>query len=222
MMRQVFSLSAGMFMPRLGFPLAVVLAVLSAGCEPHLPPKPSVRLAAAETRTVVPLVRPIALVPMSAPMVVDFELQAPGPNSSKSLMLGFRVFGSDRDHAMEIADAIQKEGLEAEVRLTKLDAVGEHLVIIERRVLNGYGPTKMVSVSADGRVPVVVISTPDSTALDAVGLADSEGSSMSLAFAWAFRTTPGRYRLSVRLRKVPEKFSNVEAELLLAYMHKPK
>lgn len=174
----------------------------------------------AATRTVVPLTRPIALASRAELANLDFDLPPPGPNSSGTLTLGLRVSGEDSAQSAAIADKLVEAGLAANVALTGTGDTKPMPLI--RRDFNGHGPTRLVPVNPDGRVPGVVRDTVDVKALQQAGLDRSGSHYRTLAFAWAENIPPGRYHLKVQLVDPPEDLAALKAELLVAYQHKAK
>lgn len=183
-------------------------------------PGPEVNSKAAEMRTEVPLTRPIALDKAGEVVDLTFDVPPPGPNASSTLSLGLRVSGADSAQSAAMADKLVEAGLAADVTLMRVD--GMAAIPLIRRDFNGHGPTLLVPVRADGRVPGVVRDTVDVIALREAGLVRQGGHDRTLAFAWAENIQPGRYQLRLELVDPPQELAALKTELLVAYQHKAK
>lgn len=192
-------------------------------CQPAQAPDTAARTGPVTPREdVVPLVRPLSLTAMAEPLIVEFELLPPGPNSSSTLMIGLRLTGTDEAASAAVARMVAESGLQAELELTHTESGKQIAVPLVRRDSRGHGPSELVPVSADGRVPRAVQTTVDQIAVEQAGISSAASSSRSLAFAWARDARPGSYALRLRLLAPDPELASIESELLLAYQHRSK
>ena len=158
----------------------------------------------------------------AAPLIVEFELPPPGPNSNTTLTLGIRVFGVDDAASAAVATTLTDSNLRAELKLVRLGVGNEVPIPLTRREYRGHDASEIVPVGADGRVPHVVRTSIDTTAVEEAGIPSRASSSRVLAFAWAPDTVPGTYRLELKLIAPDPELASIESELLLAYQHRSK
>jgi hypothetical protein len=173
----------------------------------------------AEMRTEVPLTRPIALGKAGEVVNVDFELPPPGPNASSALILGFRTESLDSDSGIALTENVLRGGLAAKVRLLRVEEGAVEMVPLSRVTPD---LREWVAVPADGSVPGVTVTTPDSTLLEAAGLTSSTFYQKVFKFAVALNAKPGHYRLTVELTSEQPELKNEKAELLVAYSKRGK
>ncbi|ROQ39052.1 hypothetical protein EDF77_2875 [Stenotrophomonas maltophilia] len=192
-------------------------------CQPAKEPETAARTGPVASREdVVPLVRPLSLTSMAEPLIVEFELPPPGPNSNTTLTLGLRVFGADDAASAAVATTLTDSNLRAELKLVRLGVGNEVPIPLTRREYRGHDASQIVPVGADGRVPQVVRTSIDTTAVEEAGIPSRASSSRVLAFAWAPDAVPGTYRLELKLIAPDPKLAAIESELLLAYQHRSK
>lgn len=191
-------------------------------CTPSAPPPnpPPLTAAQAAARTVVPLTRPIELVAMAQPLVLDIEVPPPGPNASASLSLGLRLIEPDSARLETLEDVVNRANLPAKISLTNSADNAE--VPLFRRAEGGHGPQEPIQVGAEGYVPGVYTSSVDSTLLDQTGLVQEGRGHRVLEFAWTAQVMPGHYRFKFQLLDPPSDVSAMQAELMVAYSHKAK
>lgn len=204
----------------LGAGACLALLLLSA-CQAQTAP-PRTEPSSSATQNNVPLVRPLTLTSMAAPMVVEFNLEPPGRSATPTLLVAVRVSGEDGAAALERALTIQRAGLPARVHLTRLGEMGEAnapLVRVEQQP--GMAAT-LVPINTDGHVSTVWLDDVDDTSLEAAGLSNPQGHYKQLAMAWGQSLSPGRYRLSVELLDPSARLASIPAELLVAYKHRSK
>lgn len=171
---------------------------------------------------VAPMVRPLQLVEMEAPLVVDFELRPPGPSATGTLFFGIRVNAENAVQSAKVADKVIAAGLEADVRLVRLHSTVLADVPLVRVISSGNAPARLVAVGPEGHVVGVRRDDVDEISIEQVGRASTAGHSRHLSFALAQNPAPGRYRLSVRISDVSTDLSGVNSELLVAYRHRSK
>lgn len=171
---------------------------------------------------VAPMVRPLQLVQMEAPLVVDFELRPPGPSATATLFLGIRVNAENAVQSAEVAEKVIAAGLEADVSLVRIDNTAPVDVPLVRVISSGYAPATLVPVGPEGHVVGVRRDDVDEISIEQVGRASTAGHSRYLSFALAQDLAPGRYRLSVRIGEASADLSDVNSELLVAYRHRSK
>ena len=68
----------------------------------------------------VPIVRPLPLVEMSMPLVVDFNLPPPGPDATGTLFLGIRVNAESAAQSALASDRVIAAGLDVDVSLLRV------------------------------------------------------------------------------------------------------
>ena len=171
---------------------------------------------------VAPMVRPLQLVEMEAPLVVDFELRPPGPSATGTLFLGIRMNAENAVQSAEVADRVIAAGLEADVSLVRIDNTAPVDVPLVRVTSSGDAPPTLVPVGPEGHVVGMRRDDVDEISIEQVGRASTAGHSRHLSFALAQNPAPGRYRLSVRISDVSTDLSGVNSELLVAYRHRSK
>lgn len=192
-------------------------------CQPAKEPETTARTGPVAPREdVVPLVRPLSLTAMAEPLIVEFELPPPGADSSSTLTIGLRLTGADEAASAAIARVVSESGLQAELELTRTESGKQIVVPLVRREFRGHGPSELVSVGPDGRVPRVVHTTVDRISVAEAGISSAAPSSRSLAFAWAREARPGTYTLRLKLINPQPELASVDAELLLAYQYRGK
>lgn len=197
--------------------LASAASLVSSGCQPagkaQWPP-------AAAREDLIPLLRKLPLVPMDAPLVVEFDVPRPSNNATATLVLGLRVEGNDGSDSMDLAQAIRSAGLDTSITLTRLDAIGPLKMPLVRVERDEDGSPRVVPVGNDDRVP-----GPWASAIADVPASwdiPSPYNFRYLALAWSKDTRPGRYRLEVRLLDAPPELSQIRSELLVGYSRKAK
>ena len=192
-------------------------------CQPAQAPDTAARTGPVTPREdVVPLVRPLSLTAMDEPLIVEFELPPPGPNSNTTLTLGLRVFGADDAASAAVARTVTESDLQAELKLVRLGVGNEAPILLTRREYRGHDASQIVPVGVDGGVPQVVLTSIDTTAVEQAGIPIRASSSRTLAFAWAPDVAPGTYRLELKLIAPDPELASIESELLLAYQHRSK
>jgi len=185
-------------------------------------PADTTAMSPAAEKDVAPMVRPLQLVEMEAPLVVDFELRPPGPSATGTLLLGIRVNAENAIQSAEVADKVIAAGLEADVSLVRVDNTAPVDVPLVRVISSGDAPATLVPVGTEGHVVGVRRDDVDEISIEQVGRASTTGHSRHLSFALAQNPAPGRYRLSVRIRDVSADLADVNSELLVAYRHRSK
>lgn len=200
--------------------LSLLGTVLLSGCEPS-----GTRSSEQHWRDdLVPLVRPLPLVKMAEPLVIDFDVPPRPRHASPALFLGIRVADQSGFRSYEVADAIRHEPFPARVRLKRVDdptPVATPLLRIEQ-VGSTHRPYSVVAVSADGSVPGVRHGDVDYVSVEAAGLDGAPLRHTYLQFAWAPEIAPGRYQLQLQLLSPPVGAAQFNAELMVAYARKGK
>lgn len=207
---------------RLPFCLALSLAWLGgcqAGTKPAPTPTPSPSVAN-EAR--VPLVKPLPLVAMDAPMRVEFTLPPPGKSSSSTLFLGVRVRGEDGLKSLDAARQVLDLGLPAELKLERLEPAHAASVPLVRVVTSVGSPARIEAIEPNGYVAGGWLDNVDHHWMQSEGLEPADSHFKQIALAWAQAPEPGRYRLSLRLLQPDGHLSTLPAELLVAYAHQSK
>lgn len=203
------------------FWLGIGLAVALSGCKAR-----DDSAAPGQTRQIrgdlVPLVRELPLVPMTEPVVVEFDVPPPGRNSSRELMIGLRVTATDEVDSASASDEIRRSGLRATVKLMRLDANSNIAVPLERFETRGFDPSRTVPVGTDGKVPGVWIGDVDDSSMEEAGLSARGSDYRYLAFASAPTTSPGRYQLSLTLDQPSETRHMFVPDLVVAYHRRAK
>lgn len=172
----------------------------------------------------VPLVRPLPLVKMAEPMVIEFDVPPRPKHASPALFLGFRVADQRGLRSYEVAGAIRHEPFPATVRLERIDSatpVAMPLLRIEQ-VGSTREPYRIVEVSADGSVPGVRHGDVNYASVEAASLYGAPSQYTYLQFAWAPDIAPGRYQLRLQLLSPPVGEAQFNAELMVAYARKGK
>lgn len=172
--------------------------------------------------TRVPLVRPLPLVAMTAPMTVDFTLPAPGESSSPTLFLGIRVSGEDGLKSLNAGREVRNMGLPAELKLERLEAQQRIPVPLVRVQSVAGRPARIEPIGPAGRVAGVWLDDVDHRSLQSAGLEAPGSHYTQLALAWAQELQPGRYRLNIQVLKPDDRLASTQAELLVAYVNKSK
>ena len=170
----------------------------------------------------VPIVRPLPLVEMSMPLVVDFNLPPPGPDATGTLFLGIRVNAESAAQSALASDGVIAAGLDVDVSLLRVQDSITQAVPLVRVESSGQAPAVLVPVGPLGRMVGVRRDDVDDISIVQNGSASTVGHSRYLSFALAQNPAPGRYRLSVRIGKASTKLSGVRSELLVAYRHRSK
>jgi len=170
----------------------------------------------------VPIVRPLPLVEMSLPLVVDFNLLPPGPDATSTLFLGIRVNAESAAQSALASDGVIAAGLDVDVSLLRVQDSITQAVPLVRVESSGQAPAVLVPVGPGGRVVGVRRDDVDDISIAQNGYASTAGHSRYLSFALAQNPAPGRYRLSVRIGKASAELSGVRSELLVAYRHRAK
>ncbi|WNH54022.1 hypothetical protein [Stenotrophomonas oahuensis] len=197
--------------------LAVSLlgTVLLSGCEPS-----GTRGSEQQRRDdLVPLVRPLPLVKMAEPMVIEFDVPLRPKHASPALFLGFRVTDQSGLRSYEVRDAIRRAQFSTFVKLQSIAAGRPTDIPLYRIEWVGSDPSKPTTavVGIDGIVPRLEPGEVDHGSVNAAGL-DGDGSSYRyFEFAWAADISPGRYRLRLQLLDPPTDLTGFQAELMVAY-----
>lgn len=202
--------------------LALILSgSLLSGCQAssEAVPGPS---APVENGTLVPFVRPLPLVAMTTPMVVEFTLPSPGESSSPTLFLGIRVSGEDGLKSLNAGREIRNVGLPAEVKLQRLDAQQRIPVPLVRVESEAGTPARIEPIGPAGQVAGGWLDDVDHQSLRSAGLEAPDSHHTQLALAWAQELQPGRYRLSLQILKPDDRLAATQAELLVAYVNRSK
>lgn len=203
------------------FLLGIGLAVALSGCESR-----DESAAPAQSREIrsdlVPLVRELPLIPMTEPLVVEFDVPPPGRNSSSELMIGLRVTATDEVDSASASDEIRRSGLRATVKLMRLDAKSNITVPLERFETRGFDPSRTVPVGTDGKVPGVWIGNVDDSSMEEAGLSARGSDYRYLAFASAPTISPGRYLLSLTLHGPIGTAHRLNPDLVIAYHRRAK
>lgn len=171
---------------------------------------------------IAPFVRQLPVLPMSEPMMVEFDLQPPPKNADPTLFLGIRVNGEDGLKSLEAAEEIRNSGLKAQLLLKRVDLKGSvavPLVAVESSV---GAPARISAIPATGHVVGGWLDEVDTLSMRSSGLESAESHYTHLALAWAQSVPPGKYQLSIRLIDPPANLVSTKAELLVAYRHKSK
>lgn len=196
-------------------------ALLLSACQAQTAP-PEAASAPAMRQDRVPIVRPLAMVAMTEPLVVTFNLDPPGRNGTSTLLLGVRVNGPDGAVSRSLASFIQNAGVPARVSLVREGGDGDVSVPLVRVEEHQDGSGTVTPVAADGQVSRVWLDDVDDLSLEQAGLADQQRDYRQLALAWAENPPPGRYRLSVQMLDPKPDLATIPAELVVAYRHKSK
>ncbi len=170
----------------------------------------------------VPIVRPLALVPMAEPLVVTFHLDPPGKSGTSTLLVAVRVSGADGAVSRGLASSIQSTGVPARVQLIREGNDGDVPIPLVRVEEHQDGSGTTLPVAANGQVSRVWLDDADDLPLEHAGLADPQRDYRQLALAWAENLPPGRYRLSFQILDPKPDLATIPAELLVAYRHKSK
>ena len=178
--------------------------------------------ASASRADMAPLVRPLPLVPMASPMIVEFTLPPPGRSGGSHLFLGIRVRGSDKLDALDAVNEMRRLGLSAELKLERVDGQQSMPVRLVRLDTLAGDDAPLVPIGPDGQVPGGWLDEVDYHSLQLAGLYPIDGDCAQLALAWAQAPQPGKYRLSIRLPLPDPRLGGNETELLVAYGHKSK
>ncbi len=202
--------------------LALILSgSLLSGCRASSEAVPGPR-APAENGTLVPFVRPLPLVAMTTPMVVEFTLPPPGKSSSPTLFLGIRVGGEDGLKSLNTSREIRSMGLPAEVKLERLEAQKRIPVPLVRVESVAGTPARIEPIGPTGRVEGGWLDDVDHQSLQSAGLEAPDSHHTQLALAWAQELQPGHYRLSMQILKPDDRLAATQAELLVAYVNRSK
>ncbi len=205
------------------FWLGIGLAVALSGCDAR-----DESAAPGQSRQIrsdlVPIVRELPLVPMTDPMVVEFEVPPPGRNSSSALVVGLRISGKDGQSSAEARDDVIASNIEAIVTLEGLGTASGGQFPLRRTVQGATAdvPNIDVPIGADGQTVGTWAVGIDGTAMAAAGLTRPDSDDRYLAFASARSPTPGRYRLTFKLTHTDTDVSMLASELFVAYRRKPK
>lgn len=170
----------------------------------------------------VPIVRPLPLVEMSKPLVVDFNLPPPGPDATGTLFLGIRVNAESAAQSALASDRVIAAGLDVDVSLLRVQDSITQAVPLVRVDSSGQAPAVHVPIGPQGRVVGVRRDDVDDISIAQNGRASTAGHSRYLSFASAQNPAPGRYRLSIRIGEASTELSGVRSELLVAYRHRSK
>lgn len=205
---------------RVALALCLLGTVLLSGCEPS-----EARRSEQQRRDdLVPLLRPLPLVKMAEPLVIDFDVPPRPKHASPALFLGFRVADQGGLRSYEVADAIRREQFSTVVKLQSI-ATGEPEDVPLYRV-EWVGPhpgePTTVVVEADGVVSELGPGDVDYTSVHEAGLHEDGSSYRYFQFAWAAYISPGRYRLKLQLLDPPADLAGLRAELMLAYSRMAK
>ncbi len=201
--------------------LAVSLlgTVLLSGCAPS-----GTRGSEEQRRDdLVPLVRPLPLVKMAEPMVIEFDVPPRPKHASPALFLGFRVGDQSGLRSYEVADAIRRENFSTIVKLQSIATGQPEDVPLYRVERIGHpGEPTTVVIGADGVVPELGPGDVDYTSVNDAGLYGDGSSYRYLRFAFARGIEPGRYRVRVQFLDVPSELESFSVELMCAYARKGK
>lgn len=178
--------------------------------------------ASASRADMAPMVRPLPLVPMASPMIVEFTLPPPGRSGSSHLFLGIRVRGNDKLDALDAVNEMRRMGLSAELKLERVDGRQSMPVPLVRLDALAGDDASLVPIGPDGHVPGGWLDDVDYHSLQLAGLYPADGDYAQLALARAQAPQPGKYRLSIRLPRPDPQLGSNEAELLVAYGHRSK
>jgi len=170
----------------------------------------------------VPLVRPLPLVAMDAPMVVEFTLPPPGNSGSSTLFLGIRVRGEDGLKSLDAAREVRNLGLPAQLKLERLDGQQAAVVPLVRVESVAGSPARIEPIGPTGHVAGGWLENVDHQSLQSAGLQPAGAHYTQVALAWAQGQAPGRYRFSIQLLAPDGRLSSTPAELLVAYVNKSK
>lgn len=201
--------------------ILVVALCLMAACSGPAEDKQRAMTPDVRYRT-LPIVRPLRLVAMEQPLLVEFEAPKPSPNATPQLAVTVRVRESATRSSAEVRDQVTRLGLAAEVRLIRMDEGREVPVRLARFVPRPDAAATAVEVGPDGLVPGAEPYTVDISSLIDAGIIEAGEGVRTLAFAWAPDAQAGTYRLSLRLIDPPAELAHVHADLLLAYQFRYK
>ena len=208
---------------KFALPFVLISSIALPGCGSPEGPKSPTQLARARD-DLVPIVRELPLVPMTEPLVVEFDVPPPGRNSSHELVLGLRVSGKDGRPSFEARDEVISSNIKAIVTLEGPGIGSGRQFPLMRTIRSATTDVPNIDVligtdgKTDGTWPVGI----DDTAMEAAGLTQPESDERYLAFASALSPAPGRYRLTFKLTHTDTDVSMLASELLVAYLHKPK
>ncbi len=204
------------------FLLGIGLAVALSGCEAR--DESAATVQSRQIRSdLVPLVRELPLVPMTEPLVVEFDVPPPGRNSSHALVLGLRVSGKNGQPSFEARDEVISSNIKAIVTLEGpgIGSGRQFPLIRTIRSATTDVPNIDVPIGTDGKTDGTWPDDVDSTTIDEAGLTCS-GDCRYLGFASARGIPPGRYRLTFLLTQSDTDLSQLASELVVAYSRKPK
>lgn len=168
-----------------------------------------------------PLVRPLPLTPMPEPMVVEFALPATRKKASKSFLVGLRISPTDGLRAYEAVDNVIGAGVQANVRLERIDQPEPSAVLLLQPNRDSKVPTDIIEL-VDGDVTGVWRTDPDTISMLESGLSEVDDDRRYLGFAWARDIPPGQYRLTIKIKQSSSDLEQIRSELLLAYRRTPK
>lgn len=204
------------------FLLGIGLAVALSGCESR-----DESAAPGQIRQIrsdlVPIVRDLPLVPMTEPLVVEFDVPRPGRNSTHTLVLGIRVSGNGQP-SFEARDDVIASNIKAIVTLEGPTIGSGRQFPLIRTVQSATTdvPNVDVRIGTDGKTEGTWPADVDDTSLVEAALTKPGSDYRYLAFASARGIPPGRYRLTIMLTHTDTDVSHVASELVVAYSHKPK
>lgn len=170
----------------------------------------------------VPLVRPLPMVDMQEPLVVDFTLLPPERNTTSNLSIGIRVEGDSGRESMDAAQAIRYSNLKAAVFLFRMDAGAAVPVQLVHNGFTTEPRSSYLAVGTDGHVSPVSFDSVEERPGTGPQPEPTNVRHNYLALAWARDVAPGRYRLSIRLQDPSDDLAASRTELLVGYQRKGK
>ena len=209
--------------PPLLFCWALAMAVVLSGCEAR--DESAAPGQSGKVRSdLVPIVRELPLVPMTDPMVVEFDVPPPGRNSSPVLVLGLRVSGNDGSASAKAQDDVISSEIKATVILEGPGIASGNQFPLMRTVQSATTdiPNIDVPIGTDGKTEGTWPVDVDDTSLVETALTQPGSDYRYLAFASARGIPTGRYRLTIMLTHTDTDVAHVASELVVAYSHKPK
>jgi hypothetical protein len=172
-------------------------------------------------RDLVPLVRPMPLMVMSEPLVVEFELPSPQKGGSDAMVIGLRVSGNSRLESGGIARTVARADMSVRIRLERIGGSSIRAIPL-LRLEPGRDHSSDVVTVVDGHVSRAWVADMDTPSMRKAGLIEADYTRDHLEFAWTREAEPGRYRLSIQIEQVPHELRRIPSELLVAYARQPK
>lgn len=205
---------------------ALVAVLALAGCKNAGDDPYYGNVAYLSRQDVVPLTRPLPLVEMQAPMVVDFELPRHGQSASPRLSMGIRIGYADTlEASREMSpwvDCMLSGDLAARVSLQRLEHDAQIEVPLTREQRLPAGETTRSLLAGGNQTSLLWLDDVDPIAMQVAGLLTSGHRYEQLAFAQVQDPAPGMYRLSLQLQQLPDCHGPAAAQLFISYGYRPK